>query len=137
MRRITVVFILLHSVAFANIDSTKMVESIRIVENSTKIGRAGERGPWQILPSVWRQYSKRPLAWASSKQSACVAEQKRVVLAHIHWIREQLRTINLPDTPRSIALIWGAGFENVRRETIKPEKLDYADRAQNIYESLR
>jgi len=131
MRRIIFALILLHSAAFADIDSTKMVESIRVVENSTRVGRAGERGPWQILPSVWKQYSK------TSQQSASIAEQKRVVLAHIKWIREQLKTINLPDTPRSIALVWGAGFENVRRESINPAKLDYADRAQNIYESLR
>ena len=136
MIRLGFVLALLASSAFASVDSAKMVETIRLVENSTTPGKAGEQGPWQILPSVWRQYSRTHVSWASSKRPECVAEQKRVAATHIAWIRSQLVKMNLPDTPHSIALVWCAGLENVRRGKLSDGKRDYADRAANIYGTL-
>ena len=43
--------------------------------NRWAVGRAGERTPFQILPSVWREYSRVPM------KRATPAEARRVALA--------------------------------------------------------
>jgi hypothetical protein len=139
MRRLSFIVALLLLVPSAHaIDLAKMVETIRMVENSTSTGRAGEESPWQILPSVWRQYSKKPISWARGRSIEHRAEQRRVVLAHIAWIQDRLKSIDLAhDSPYNIALVWCAGFETVRLGRASAAKRDYAGRAQNIYESLK
>jgi hypothetical protein len=136
MRLVFLLALLLATPVSASVDLVKMIETIRLVENSETPGRAGEQGPWQILPSVWRQYSREHISWASSKRADCVAEQKRVVTAHIAWIRKSLVDAGFADTPKNIALVWCAGFETVRRGKATRAKKDYATRAQNIYGSL-
>jgi len=135
--RLVFILAFLCSSAFASVDLAKMVETIRVVENSSTTGKAGEQGPWQILPSVWRQYSREHISWASSKRPECVAEQRRVASAHVNWIRKQLPKIGAAETPYFIALVWCAGFENVRLGKLNAGKKDYAQRAENIYGSLR
>jgi hypothetical protein len=136
MRLTFIVALLFATPVSASVDLIKMIETIRLVENSETPGRAGEQGPWQILPSVWRSYSREHISWASSKRADCVAEQKRVVTAHIEWIRSCLTNAGFADTPKNIALVWCAGFETVRRGKASKAKKDYAARAQNVYASL-
>lgn len=139
MRRAILIVALLAFASDAHaLDLAKMIQTIVLVENSNRPGKAGEQGPLQFLPSVWRQYSKTHISWASSRRPECVAEQHRVARVHIAWIRAQLKAIGLaPDEPYNIALVWTAGFDTVRLGKTSEAKRDYAGRAHNIYGSLR
>lgn len=138
MRLLLAIVVLALASSARAFDLPRMIETIRMVENSATTGRAGERSPWQILPSVWRQYSTKPLSWASGRRPEHLAEQLRVVNAHLDWIRAQLSSAGLDaNSPYNIALVWGAGWETVRKGRTSEAKRDYAGRAQNIYDSLR
>jgi hypothetical protein len=114
------------------LSKTKMVETLRLIEawDGRSVGGAGEWGPWQICPRVWRQFSR------SSLYSAPSQEHLRVASALVSWIIGNLDRLDLPVTPRSVALVYNAGYGNVRDRRILRRHRYYSERASNIYHSL-
>jgi hypothetical protein len=106
-----------------------MVEVIRQVENwkPGTVGRAGERGYWQLTPGVWRRYSRSPQWSATEEEQRCTAAK------YLADIRAELIANGVPETPFFIALAYGAGVKATMRRTMPAAKLDYAQRAENLY----
>lgn len=119
----------------AEISVPKLSESIKDVENTPHyhIGAAGERSAWQIKQEVWEAHTQKPFWWASSPDSKHVSETKRVVVMHILWIRRRLQTLQLQDTPRSIALVYKAGYGRCLAHKPRRADTDYAKRVENVY----
>ena len=116
-----------------------LLEAIRVVEDAHhyQYGAAGEQGDYQILPSVWRAYSKKPFGWTERyKDAVAVAEVRRVAELHAEWILSKLAHLQQPFTAHSFGLMWTAGYGAVRTRTYSKAKLDYARRVQNVYDSL-
>jgi len=125
-----IVFILFPSPKADTLCAHRLADSIRAVENwkPGTVGAAGEVGPWQITPAVWRKYSR------ASQWSAPVSEHRRVALAHIASLRAGLRRNSFPESPHYIALAYTAGLSATINRTATRMKWDYAHRAANIYE---
>jgi len=126
-----IIFVLVPS-PHTQLDAHRLAESIRAVENwkPGSVGRAGEVGPWQITPKVWKKHS------TTSQWSASVSEHRRVALAHIAEIRAGIRRNGIHETPRTIALAYTAGLNAAINGKASRMKLDYADRAANVYHDL-
>jgi hypothetical protein len=107
----------------------KMADAIRAVENSgeRQRGAAGEWGTFQIMPQVWRRYSKR------RQWDAPPAEQRRVAIAHLKVLAEKLELGGFSPGPRTLALAYNAGETKVLRGTVPRASYVYAGFAENIY----
>lgn len=121
-----------------DLNLVRVTEAIRTVENwdGKSVGKSGELGPYQILPSVWKQFSQKPLSWAYSEFPEAKAEQTRVANALVSWIFLRLPLLNYKRSAYSIGLVYCAGYENARNNTISRAKHDYADRVYNVYREL-
>jgi hypothetical protein len=123
--------------AAAPLNTETLLEAIRDAENTPVhvIGTAGERGDWQTTEGVWRQYSSRPHAWASRHGEPYAAERRRVARAHVLWILARLARLGLPESARSVGLVWNAGYGTVRSgRRVLARHRDFADRVQNLYD---
>ena len=122
------------------LDVNKLLESIRSVEDwmPYQYGARGERGPYQMLPSVWREYSRYNMEfYADRTDEKSKAEVYRVARAHALWILERIDHLGMPMTARSFGLMWTAGYRACRDKTTTKAKRNYADRVQNVYDSLK
>lgn len=124
----------LHGPAKAEpVDHRKLLRAIEQVEGADywRVGKAGERSKFQIMPEVWMQHSGMPFYMASSNWSAALDEQERVALCHIKWLEAHLTN----PTPYRIALAWNAGLSAVKNGRFSSAKACYARRVVNLYES--
>ena len=112
----------------------QVAEGIRQAEASGwwQVGRAGDRGEWQIRRGTWRQFSSQPFSWASSVLPERRAEARRVALAYVRWIRARLPELGLPDTPHCVALVWNAGYGHALRREFTERNYDFARRAATL-----
>ena len=122
-----------------NVDA--MVEALRQVENwdGHSRGAAGERGPWQITPAVWNQFSDQPFSYAESRAPWCRSETRRVAREYVLWIHRRLSDAKLPAGPFTVALVWTSGWNAYfYHSPHKPtrRKKDYAERARNLYKEI-
>lgn len=109
----------------SRVNEELMLQAISDVENSVgRVGRYGERSPWQIMPSTWHEHTSMSFRGASLQTQKNVALR---ILRHYSWILE-LRGIN--PMPRELALMWNAGPNATQ---FKMSTLDYADRVNNCY----
>lgn len=115
-----------------------VVEAIRLVENSprARIGRAGERGPWQMKPATWAMFSARPLWWASGEAWVCQAEQRAAAAREVAWIRAALPSLGLSESAWSIGLVHNAGYGAVHARAVSGAQWDFAVRVENVYREL-
>lgn len=121
------------------LDLDRLVEAIRRAENSprARIGRKGERGPWQMKPATWAMFSGRPLWWASGEAAACQVEQRAAARREVVWIRACLPELGFSESAWAIGLVHNAGFGNVHARALTPGMRDFALRVANLYEALR
>lgn len=129
----TVRFVVPAPKAAPAIDADRMLAAIAQVENWKRgtVGSAGEYGPYQIIPSVWRRYSRQS-AWSASP-----AEHHRVASRHLEDVRKLLAAAGHAVTPFSIGLAWNAGPTAAIRGTAPARSRDYAARARNVYEASK
>jgi hypothetical protein len=92
------------------------------------IGKAGERGRYQITARTWRQHSKAPHKLASDPVIS-----KWVARRHLEWISGHLPPLQRRD-PFFIALAWNAGLK--RKRPPSPACLDYCHRVVNTYKRM-
>lgn len=119
------------------LDNEKLLQAIALVENwdGESIGAAGERGPWQMLESTWKEYSDDTMPFSKHVWIRS-AEAHRVLNAHASRIRDWMEAKSLPQTAWTFALFWKAGYGRVIHNRLRPADKAYAERAQNIYKTL-
>lgn len=120
------------------LDVLRMIRAIKMTENTPIdfIGGFGERSEYQFRRTTWEQYSKMPFERASSQDHISQSEVTRVAIAHCKWAMAALRGLHMRETPYAVALVWKNGYGNVERLHLSSDGIDYARRAQNIYETL-
>jgi hypothetical protein len=111
------------------------LQAIHLIENptnSTRIGRAGELGPYQFRPGTWKMHTKKPFRLAANR-----AEADRVAVKHYDWIKRNLERNGITASPYRIALAWNAGLDAALRDAAPASSHAYATRVQAIAEDLQ
>jgi hypothetical protein len=106
--------------------------AISLVETGGRdslIGKAGERGRYQISARTWRQHSSGKHAGAHNPTLA-----RQVATKHIEWIVKSL-PMDKRQNPFHVALAWNAGLHHTL--PIQSSAMDYANRVEATYRSLR
>jgi hypothetical protein len=109
-----------------------VLEAIHQVENpnnTMRIGRRGELGPFQFRPVVWRMYTQKPFSLAADQ-----AEAQTVAELHFDWIRRGLERNKIEVTPYFIGLAWNAGLHATLNGRASATSQYYAQRVANLVE---
>ena len=104
------------------------------------VGKAGERGRYQMKPKAWteandvlREASRPPCAWSHWQDSVV---QDVMAAAYLKALRRRLASAGYPNpTPAQLALAWNVGPTAAIARRMLPN--DYATRVQNIYFATR
>ena len=126
------------SVAHANHDA-QLLEAIAHVESGMDrkaIGKAGERGMYQVMPGTWKDAEERIKAeghyrypWAKWRDATA---QDMIAAAHLRTLRDRFAKAGLlAPTPEQYALAWNLGFSAARLRAFRPN--DYAIRVGNLF----
>ena len=110
------------------------LQAIHLLENpnnSPKIGKYGERGPYQFRPTTWRMHTNVPFERAHDRAVSDV-----VAVKHYEWIKRGLEAAGRPVTPYTIALAWNSGLSAAVRGTSPRVAHQYAQRAENLATSF-
>jgi hypothetical protein len=124
--------------AEARTDAT-LLESIAQVEsgmNRKAIGKAGERGMYQINQDAWKDACDRleseghyHFQWSQWRQAIA---QDMIAAAHLRILREHFAKVGITSpTPEQIALAWNKGFTGAKAMRWQPN--DYAIRVGNLF----
>jgi len=116
-------------------DRWETLQAIHMVENptnSTRVGRAGELGPYQFRPSTWRMHTKKPFHLAANREEA-----DRVAVKHYEWIKRNLERGGVSADAYRIALAWNAGLDAALQDRAPTSSRHYAERVQAIAEDLQ
>lgn len=108
----------------------QLADQIAVVERapgSSARGRKGERGPYQLTLAVWRQHTRLPYDLAEHEIYA-----RPVAVAHLTWLRDNLRRRGLAINSYNLALAWNAGLTAAVTGRTKPSHRDYASRVRNL-----
>ena len=121
---------------FHPLDNDLLLRAIAETENwdGESQGAAGEQGPWQILPSTWRQYTRRTMPYSRNGWAQPFAQN--VLHEHASWCRDEMEKHGLPQTAYTFALFWKAGAGRVLRNGVRRVDREYSERASNLYREL-
>ena len=119
------------------------LEAIAMVEsgqNRKAIGKAGERGMYQVGRDAWKDAEERLKAeghyrfpWSKWRDATA---QDRVAASHLRWIRANFVRVGKPDpTPEQIAIVWNLGWSGAVARSFRPN--DYALRVGNLFRSQK
>jgi hypothetical protein len=101
-----------------------MLAAIASVEDwRGRVGRAGEIGPYQMLPST-RADRLRELRAAGVASPS----ERQLAEAHLVWIQRQLRAADVEPLPFNLALCWNAGVRATITNRAPVRSYDYARR---------
>ena len=100
------------------------------------IGKAGERGMYQVGKAAWDDASARLKAeghyafpWSKWRDATA---QDMVAASHLRWIRSNFHRIGMTNpTPEQMALVWNVGWTAARERAFRPN--DYAFRVANLF----
>jgi hypothetical protein len=116
-----------------------LLEAIAMVEsgqNRKAIGKAGERGMYQVGRDAWKDAEERLKAeghyrFPWSKWRSATA-QDMVAASHLRWIKANFVRVGKPDpTPEQIAVVWNLGWSASVSRRFAPN--DYALRVGNLF----
>lgn len=110
-------------------DVLDAIHQVENPNNSMRIGRRGELGPYQFRPVVWRTYSQKPFSLAADH-----AEAQVVAELHYDWIKRGLERNKLEVTPYHIGLVWNAGLHATVNSRTSTHSRYYAQRVANLVE---
>ena len=138
-RPFSIVALLLLGFNAAAASDATLLESIAQVEsgmNRKAIGKAGERGMYQVGQEAWKDAEERLKAeghyrfpWSKWRDATA---QDMVAASHLRWIRANFKRVGKPDpTPEQIAVVWNLGWSAAVARSFKPN--DYALRVANLF----
>ena len=138
-RPFSIVALLLLGFNAAAASDATLLESIAQVEsgmNRKAIGKAGERGMYQVGREAWKDAEERLKAeghyrfpWSKWRDATA---QDMVAASHLRWIRANFKRVGKPDpTPEQIAVVWNLGWSAAVARSFKPN--DYALRVGNLF----
>ena len=133
-----VALLLLGLTAQAKTDAL-LLESIAHVEsghNRKAIGKAGERGMYQVGYEAWKDAEERLKAeghyafpWSKWRDATA---QDMVAASHLRWIRANFHRLGMTDpTPEQLALVWNVGWTAARSQGFRAN--GYAFRVANLF----
>jgi hypothetical protein len=117
----------------AFLEAVAMVES---GQNRKAVGKAGERGMYQVGKAAWDDANERlkregHYHYQFSKWRNPTA-QDMIAAAHLRTIRDNFKRIGKPDpTPEQLALVWNVGWSGAVSRRFAPN--DYAERVANLF----
>jgi hypothetical protein len=108
--------------------------------NRKAIGKAGERGMYQVGKEAWSDASARLKAeghyafpWSKWRDATA---QDMIAASHLRWIRSNFHRIGMTDpTPEQMALVWNVGWSGAVARRFAPN--DYAFRVANLFRSQK
>jgi hypothetical protein len=117
----------------AFLDAVAAVES---GHNRKAIGKAGERGMYQVGRDAWKDAEERLKAeghyrfpWSKWRDATA---QDMIAASHLRWIRANFKRVGKPDpTPEQIAVVWNLGWSAAVARRFTPN--DYAVRVGNLF----
>ena len=138
-RPFSIVALLLLGFNAAAASDATLLESIAQVEsgmNRKAIGKAGERGMYQVGRDAWKDAEERLKAeghyrfpWSKWRDATA---QDMVAASHLRWIRANFKRVGKPDpTPEQIAVVWNLGWSAAVARSFRPN--DYALRVANLF----
>jgi len=142
-RPFSIVALLLLGFNAAAASDAALLESIAMVEsgqNRKAIGKAGERGMYQVGRAAWKDAEERLKAeghyrfpWSKWRDATA---QDMVAASHLRWIRANFVRVGKPDpTPEQIAVVWNLGWSASVSRRFAPN--DYAIRVGNLFRSQK
>ena len=138
-RPFSIVALLLLGFNSAAASDATLLESIAQVEsgqNRKAIGKAGERGMYQVGQAAWKDAEERLKAeghyrspWSKWRDATA---QDMIAASHLRWIRANFKRIGKPDpTPEQVAVVWNLGWSAAVARKFAPN--DYAIRVANLF----
>jgi len=139
MRPFSIVALLLLGFNAAAASDATLLESIAMVEsgqNRKAIGKAGERGMYQMGKDAWTDANARlegqghyHYQWSKWRDATA---QDMTAASHLRWIRANFVRVGKPDpTPEQIAVVWNLGWSASVSRRFAPN--DYAIRVGNLF----
>jgi hypothetical protein len=139
MRPFSIVALLLLGFNAAAAAEATLLECIAMVEsghNRKAIGKAGERGMYQVNKAAWDDASARLKAeghyafpWSKWRDATA---QDMVAASHLRWIRANFHRLGMTDpTPEQLALVWNVGWTAARSQGFRAN--GYAFRVANLF----
>ncbi len=112
------------------------VAQVESGQNRKAVGKAGERGMYQVNKAAWDDASARLKAeghyafpWSKWRDATA---QDMVAASHLRWIRANFHRIGMTDpTPEELALVWNVGWTAARSRDFRAN--DYALRVANLF----
>lgn len=138
-QRFSVVALLLLGFNSAAASDAAFLEAVAQVEsgqNRKAVGKAGERGMYQVNKAAWDDASARLKAeghyafpWSKWRDATA---QDMVAASHLRWIRSNFHRIGMTNpTPEQLALVWNVGWTAARSRDFRAN--DYALRVANLF----
>jgi hypothetical protein len=139
MRPFSIVALLLLGFNAAAAAEATLLECIAMVEsgqNRKAVGKAGERGMYQVGKAAWDDASARLKAeghyafpWSKWRDATA---QDMIAASHLRWIRANFHRIGMTDpTPEQIAVVWNLGWTAARSQGFRAN--GYAFRVANLF----
>ena len=138
-QRFSVVALLLLGLSAQAKSDAAFLSAVAQVEsghNRRAIGKAGERGMYQVGKEAWDDASARLKAdghyafpWSKWRDATA---QDMIAASHLRWIRSNFHRIGITNpTPEQMALVWNVGWTAARERAFRPN--DYAFRVANLF----
>jgi len=142
-RPFSIVALLLLGFNAAAASDAALLEAIAHVEsgcNRKAIGKAGERGMYQVGEAAWKDAEERLKAeghyrfpWSKWRDATA---QDMIAATHLRRIRDNFKRIGIPaPLPEQIALVWNLGWTAARNREFRPN--DYALRVGALFRSTQ
>ena len=142
-RPFSIVALLLLGFNAAAASDATLLESIAMVEsgqNRKAIGKAGERGMYQVGQAAWKDAEERLKAeghyrfpWSKWRDATA---QDMIAAAHLRILRKRFKADGYSTpTPEQLALAWNRGYEGAKSWNFAPN--DYAIRVGNLFRSTQ
>ena len=138
-QRFSVVALLLLGFNSAAASDAAFLEAVAQVEsgqNRKAVGKAGERGMYQVNKAAWDDASARLKAeghyffpWSKWRDATA---QDMIAASHLRWIRSNFHRIGMTNpTPEQLALVWNVGWSGAVSRKFMPN--EYAKRVANLF----
>jgi len=125
-----------NSAAASDATFLEAIAQVESGQNRKAIGKAGERGMYQVGKAAWNDAEERLKAeghyrypWSKWRDATA---QDMVAASHLKWIMSNFKRVGkLDPTPEQVALVWNLGWSGAVARSFKPN--DYALRVANLF----